>query len=74
MSPETYRLMSNTIALFPEEDREVAHYIPLGSLIHVKHSLDGNGLIEVVWEGQTVWMFPQDIRARGERVPLTGPT
>jgi hypothetical protein len=66
--------MSNTIALFHDEDRQVAHYVSLGSLVHVKHSLEGNRRIEVVGEGQTVWMFPENIRARGERVPLPGPT
>jgi len=65
---EMYRLTSPTIALFSEEGRQVARFIPLGGLIHVKHSLDGNSLIEVVWEGQTVMMFAQDILARGERV------
>ena len=65
---ETYRLTSPTIALFSEEGRQVARFIPLGGLIHVKDSLDGNSLIEVVWEGQTVMMFAQDVLARGERV------
>ena len=65
---ETYRLTSATIALFSEEGRQVARFIPFGGLIHVRHSLDGNSLIEVVWEGQTVMMFAQDVLARGERV------
>jgi hypothetical protein len=65
-STATFRLNSPTIALFPEEGRQVAHTIPQGAVIQVK-TLEGDHLIEVVWEGKTVLMFAQDIRARGER-------
>jgi hypothetical protein len=56
-----------TIALFFEEGRQVAHTVPEGAVVRVA-GLDGDKLIEVVWEGQTILMFAQDIRSRGERV------
>ena len=64
-STATLRLTIPTIALFPEDGRHVAHTIPKGAVIQVK-TLQGDKLIEVVWEGKTVLMFAQDIRARGE--------
>jgi hypothetical protein len=63
----TFRLTSATIALFPEEGRQVAHTIPQGAVIRV-NGLEGDRLIEVTWEGKTILMFAQDIRARGERL------
>jgi len=63
----TFRLNTPTIALFPGDGRHAAHTIPKGALIQVEAAFDGKNLIEVVWEGKTVLMFAQDIRARGER-------
>jgi hypothetical protein len=65
----SYRLTSPTIGLFSEEGRQVARMIPLGSVIKVT-STEGNRLTEVEWNGQTVLMFPQDIRARGEKLDV----
>lgn len=69
MSPLIFRLRSATIALFPEDDRQVARTLPTGSVIEAK-TIEGNKLVEVVWEEKTVLMFAQDIRARGERVTV----
>ena len=63
----TFKLTTPTIALFPEEGRQVARTIPLGALVSVK-AVEGDRFIEVVWEGHTVLMFAQDIRARGVEV------
>jgi hypothetical protein len=63
----TFRLNTPTIALFFEEGRQVAHILPEGALIH-PNSVEGHGLIEVMWEGKTVQMFAQDVRERTERV------
>ena len=70
-STATFRLNAPTIALFFEEGRHVARTIPQGAVIQV-NSFEGNKLIEVLWEGKTVLMFAQDVRARGEK--LTGVT
>ena len=62
-----FRLKTATIALFPEDGRHVARVVPEGAVIHVQ-SVEGNKLTEVVWQGQTVLMFAQDVRTRGERL------
>ena len=71
MSPGTFRLNSPTIALFFEEGRQVARTIPQGAVVRAPQDLAADKLIEVVWEGQTILMFAQDIRARGERLDLS---
>jgi hypothetical protein len=65
-----YRLTAPTIALFPEDGRKVAHTIPEGAVVSVAkvEKIDGNKLIEVVYEEKRVLMFAQDIRSRGEKV------
>jgi len=70
MLPEAFRLNMPTIALFSEDGRQVARTIPQGSVVRV-NTLEGNKLIEAVWEGKIILMFAQDIRSRGEKV--TGP-
>ena len=67
MSSETFRLNTATIALFFEGGRQVARTVPQGAVVQV-NDLEGDKLIEVEWEGKTILMFAQDIRARGERV------
>ena len=67
----TFRLNTPTIARFFEEGRQVAHIIPEGAILH-SNSVEGHGLVEVVWQGKTILMFAQDVRERTERV--TGAT
>jgi hypothetical protein len=69
MARDQYRIKSSTIALFPEDGRQVAHMVPAGSVITVESkSFNGDKLIGVLWAEKDVMMFPQDIRARGEKV------
>jgi hypothetical protein len=43
--------------------------VPSGSIVQVKNGpLDGERLIDVVWDGRTVSMFTIDLRDRGECV------
>ena len=62
-----YRLTASTIALFPEEGRQVARALPQGSLVKVE-KFTTERFIEVMWEGKRLTMFTQDLRERGERV------
>jgi ketosteroid isomerase-like protein len=55
-----YRITDATLALFQEDGRHVAHTVPVGAVVTV----DGNKLIEVVWDGKKVMMFTQDLRTR----------
>ena len=64
-----FRIETPTIALFTEEGRQVARAIPGGSEILVDEAiLEMDKLIEVRWLDNTVMMFSQDIRARGQKV------
>jgi hypothetical protein len=69
MSVCKFRITKATIALFLEENRQVARTILEGSVIAVdKKLLQDDQLVDVTWEEKTVMMFTQDIRSRGEEV------
>jgi hypothetical protein len=69
---EKFRLKAATIALFPEDDRHVARVVPQGAVIDVQ-SLSDNKFIEVIWQGQSILMFAQDVRVRGEKLDRIAP-
>ena len=73
MSVCKFRITKATIALFLEENRQVARTILKGTIIAVdKKLLLDDQLVDVRWEEKTVMMFTQDIRSRGEGVDGDG--
>jgi hypothetical protein len=62
-----YRITNSTIAVFNEGDRHVAHMVPAGSIITIDSmALDGDKLVDVIWDGRKAMMFAQDLRLRSE--------
>jgi hypothetical protein len=60
-----YSITSPTIALFKEDKRQVAGLVPKGSIIEIAtETTDDTKLISVVWDGQEVLMFVQDLHSR----------
>jgi hypothetical protein len=67
MQPGRYCITSPTIAVLKEKGRRVAGLVPKGSIIEITtETLDDNKLISVIWDGQDVMMFVQDLRTRTE--------
>ena len=65
MSRETYRITSPVLALFQENDRQIFHTIPKGTVVSFDgRTLNGDKLVEVLWDGKVVLMFTQDLRKR----------
>jgi hypothetical protein len=62
-----YRMMTTTMAVFYEEGRHIARPLPAGSVIIVEN-VSGKTLVEVLWEGKKILMFPQDIQARAQKL------
>lgn len=42
--------------------------IPRAAIVTVAEEIDGDRLVDVLWDGQAVMMFTQDIRMRGTLV------
>ncbi len=64
-----YRVNDPTIAMFQEEGRYVARTVASGTVVEVSDGpLDGDRLVDVIWDGRNVMMFTQDLRSRAERI------
>jgi hypothetical protein len=62
-----YRLNNPTLALIEKDGRHVARTIPTGAVVELDgQHLEGDKLIEARWDGHTVMIFSQDLRARSE--------
>ena len=55
--------------MFEEDGRHIARLVPVGAIIEVDGSFDGNRLTDVILNDQQVMMFTQDLRTRTEPVP-----
>jgi hypothetical protein len=64
-----FRIGSPTIAVMTDGGRRIATIIPEGDIVEVTDSPTRvGGLIHVRWKGETVEMFVQDLRERGQQV------
>ncbi len=70
MSGISYRIVMPTMAVFAKEGRQRSETIGAGTIISIGNPSDisKDGLIEVTFLDRTVWMFAQDLRARGVEV------
>jgi hypothetical protein len=66
---EKYQITSPTMVLILEGGRHVSYMVPTGAVITIEgKTFNGNTLVEVLWAGQTVMMFTQDLRSRGLKI------
>jgi hypothetical protein len=64
-----YRIVNPTIAMFQEDGGYVARTVAAGTIIEVPGgTMEGDRLQDVVWNGEKVMMFTQDLRSRAELV------
>ena len=69
MTGQRYRLNTPTLAILTLDGHNLPVTVPMGSIVQVKNGpLDGDRLIDVVWDGRTVSMFTIDLRDRGEHI------
>jgi len=64
MSIVRYRITDPTLAMFEEDGRHLARFVPTGAIITVDGAFDGNRLMDVVWDEKKVMMFTEDLRTR----------
>ena len=65
MRGNTYRLQTSTLAIFTYDDgHKIPIMIPEGAMVEVLGEMNGNRLIDVIWEGKPVLMFTIDLRNR----------
>jgi len=55
--------------MFHDDGRGVASRISAGTIVELHNiPLDGDKLVEVMWDGRMVMMFTQDLRSRAELI------
>lgn len=68
-----FRMITPTLAIRDQDGLKIPVTVPKGSEIEVVDGpLDGDRLLDVLWEGQAVMMFTTDIRERGEQIDGIG--
>jgi hypothetical protein len=64
-----YRINDPTIAMFHEKGGYTARTVASGTVVEVSDGpIDGDKLVDVIWDGRNVMMFTQDLRSRAERI------
>jgi hypothetical protein len=55
--------------MFQEGGVYVARTVASGAVIEVCNGpIDGDRLVDVIWDGRNVMMFTQDLRSRAQRI------
>ena len=71
MKDKSFRLNTPTLGILSigTDGNRTPVTIPLHAIVTVIGGpLDGDRLIDVLWEGKTIMMFTQDIRTRGVEI------
>ncbi len=70
MGHHAFRIHLPTLAILKQEDgQKIPITIPCNAIVTTPLGIIAEDrLVDVVWEGQTVMMFTQDLRVRGTRV------
>lgn len=70
---ERYRFKTPTFGLRSTEDRRrVPVLISKGAVVQTIAALNGEKMVEVMLEGNSIMMFAEDLRTRGELVKSQG--
>ena len=73
MANSRFKLDQPTLAIRTLEDgRQMPLRIPGDNVVTLNGPLTDDQLVEAMWDGLTVLMFPQDIRDRGTPVSSAG--
>jgi hypothetical protein len=66
---QRYRLNTPTLGIVKTDGHNSPVTIPDGAVVKVTtNPLDGDRLVDVIWDGKTITMFTTDIRERGVRL------
>ncbi len=69
LTGKRFTLRKETLALHVAEGRRTAVHIPSHAIIEVVSGpKNGDGIVDVLWEGRTVAMFLVDVEARGTEI------
>ena len=66
---KTFTLGKSTLSLAVMNGRRTAISIPVGATVSVvSEPNNGDGIVDVLWEGRTIAMFLVDLQSRGTEI------
>jgi len=63
-----FRIKTTTLGIAAVRNQRIPVAVPADATVEVISHTHGNRMIDVVWEGENLKMFAQDIRERGEEI------
>jgi hypothetical protein len=72
MQPSCYRLSSETLGIVRRNGHPTMATLPEGSRVGIADAKAGSCMIDVLWEGEVITMFTQDLDDRGIQEPVAG--
>jgi hypothetical protein len=70
---QPYRVRETTFAILSLDGSRIPVTLPVNALVLlIDGPLDGNRLVEIIWEGKILLMFTQDMRDRCDELDKNG--
>ncbi len=63
-----FRIVVPTLAIATQDGKKLAVRVPRDALVTLTTPIVKDSLVDLIWEGQIIMMFSQDLRACGELV------
>jgi hypothetical protein len=71
MHGTSYRLTAETVGIVSENQQRLTVLIPYGAVVTAINGLvNSSRMVDVMWDGKTIAIFTEDLRARGELVAV----
>lgn len=65
-----YKIVTPTLGILSEAGNRSSVTIPSGAVIELASDrINGDRMVDVLWEGKALLMFVQDLEGRGEPIP-----
>lgn len=75
LTGKSFRLTSEIVGIESKDGNRTAVRVPAESIVEVTHGPTQKAdvqMIEVLWEGRTIMMLPEDVVGRAEEIPGDG--
>jgi hypothetical protein len=70
---QPYRVRETTFAILSLDGSRIPVTLPVNAIVLlIDGPLDGNRLVEIIWEGKILLMFTQDMRDRCDELDKNG--
>jgi hypothetical protein len=58
----------SAVVFSPVQSKKTIIFIPEGAVVEIPHDAPESGLVQAIWEGESIEVFVEDVRDRGCKV------